>query len=164
MAKRPVRKGKGAKAKPDRGRGRPPFQVTQRLRRKVEQARAIGMSQDEIAMAVGCSTNTLLKYFMAELQTGHAKRRFEVADMLFREARGGNVSAMRKLFDETLMKEEPPAPESDDDCAADTELPILKPAPKGKKEEATDLAKTAHVGTAWDGILPSLDPSKVPKN
>jgi len=71
------------------------------LRREVEQMVACGMSEDDAARGIGCSTPTLQKYFSEELMTGRAKRRREIISMLFRAARAGNVSAQRKLHDMT---------------------------------------------------------------
>lgn len=79
------------------GRGRPQFKPTPALRRKVEELVSCGMSKDECARAIGCSTPTLEKYFEDELANGVAKKRAEVIGMLYRAAKKGNVTAQKKL-------------------------------------------------------------------
>ncbi|RWQ16105.1 hypothetical protein [Mesorhizobium sp.] len=79
------------------GRGRPQFKPTPALRRKVEELVSCGMSRDDCARAIGCSTPTLEKYFEDELANGVAKKRSEVIGMLYRAAKKGNVTAQKKL-------------------------------------------------------------------
>jgi hypothetical protein len=79
------------------GRGRPQFRATPALRRKVEELVSCGMSKDECARAIGCSTPTLEKHFEDELANGVAKKRAEVIGMLYRAAKKGNVTAQKKL-------------------------------------------------------------------
>jgi hypothetical protein len=78
-------------------RGRPEFKATRAMRREVEQMVAVGMSEDDVARAIGCATPTLAKHFAEELATGRAKKRAEVIKLLFKTARKGNVSAQKKL-------------------------------------------------------------------
>lgn len=77
--------------------GRPTFQVTAKHRRQVAELIACGMTQDDVARAIGCTKPTLLKHFPEELRTGAAQKRAEVLGMLYRNARKGNVSAQRHL-------------------------------------------------------------------
>lgn len=77
--------------------GRPEFTVTAPLRQKVAECAAVGMSQDDIARAIGCSTPTLVKHFEEELTTGAAVKRAEVVGLLFKAARKGNVAAQKAL-------------------------------------------------------------------
>lgn len=77
--------------------GRPAFKATPALRQKVEQLISCGMTQDDVARAIGCSTPTLTKHFEEELTTGAAKKRAEVISMLYRNAKKGNVSAQKAL-------------------------------------------------------------------
>ncbi|HUC70398.1 MAG TPA: hypothetical protein VMS01_04320 [Stellaceae bacterium] len=106
--------------------GRPPFKPTAKLRRAVEEMRACGEAQETIARAIGCSDETLRKHFANELATGHAVRRREVIGLLFQSARGGNVSAQRKLDDMTRPGAARPEGE--------------RAPPLGKKEEAQEAA------------------------
>lgn len=78
-------------------RGRPQFRPTATQRREVEEMIACGMSEDDVARAVGIATETLRKHFVEELATAKAKRRGEVIKLLFRNARKGNVSAQKHL-------------------------------------------------------------------
>lgn len=107
-------------------RGRPAFKATASLKREVEEMTSCGMSEDDIARAIGCSTPTLRVHFQEELLTGRSKRRREVIKLLFKSARGGNVTAQKKLEDMTAM--------------AATIRPPEAPQPKvqklGKKEQA----------------------------
>lgn len=77
--------------------GRPPFKPTPALRRKVEELVSCSMSQDDVARALGITAPTLVKHFPEELANGAAKKRSEVIGMLYKAARGGNVTAQRKL-------------------------------------------------------------------
>lgn len=82
--------------------GRPAFKATAKLRRQVAELISCGMSQDEVARAIGCSTPTLVKHFPDELATGAARKRAEVIGLLYRNARAGNVSAQKQL--ETMTR------------------------------------------------------------
>jgi len=87
------RSGKGRAASP----GRPAFRPTIEQRRTVEEMKFCGESDNTIARALGIDPDTLRKHFPDELADGHAQRRKEVIGMLFSSARGGNVSAQKKL-------------------------------------------------------------------
>lgn len=77
--------------------GRPPYRATIEDRRTVEQMKFVGESDNTIARALGIDPDTLRKHFADELADGHAQRRKEVINLLFESARGGNVSAQKKL-------------------------------------------------------------------
>ncbi|HEV2099438.1 MAG TPA: hypothetical protein VGR45_11005 [Stellaceae bacterium] len=109
--------------------GRPSFKATPSRRRTVEEMVACGESHDTIARAVGCSDETLRTHFADELATGHAKRRSEVIGLLYKTARGGNVSAQRKLAEMTGRGPALSEP--------------LKQPPPGKKDEARAAATAA---------------------
>lgn len=82
--------------RPSRG-GRPAFRATIEQRRTVEEMKFCGESDATIARALGIDPDTLRKHFADELADGHAQRRKEVIGLLFTSARGGNVSAQKKL-------------------------------------------------------------------
>lgn len=63
----PVRDRKGE-------RGRPPFEVTDRIRNKVKLLLAMGWANERIANAIEVSLATLKRYFRAELKTRDAMR------------------------------------------------------------------------------------------
>lgn len=77
--------------------GRPAFKATAATRRKVEELVSCGMSQDDVARALGISRPTLAKHFEDELSNGTAKKRAEIIGMLYKAAKRGNVTAQRKL-------------------------------------------------------------------
>lgn len=74
---------------------RPPFQPTAEQRRRVLVAAGAGVSQREIALALGLSRNTLAAAFWTELHTGRAVARLELLQGLYRAARGGSATAAR---------------------------------------------------------------------
>lgn len=77
--------------------GRKPFAPTKAHRRKVEELASVGMPHLAICKVMGISDPTLQKYFADELAGGAARKRAEVVAMLYKSARGGNVSAQKKL-------------------------------------------------------------------
>lgn len=124
--------------------GRPPFKPTQVMRRKVAIAAGGGMSETEIATALGIARGTLRKHFKEELKAGALSKRLEVLDAMHKAAKKGNVSAQRAYLS-TVMAMNEPAP-----------APKAKPAApkKGKKEQAQEEAASATMGTEWDDLLP----------
>jgi hypothetical protein len=132
--------------------GRPEFKVTDTLRRQVAIAAGGGMSHEEIAIAIGCSRNTLEKHFAAEISEGALKRRFEVMQALFRAATGKgkrvNVTAAKAyLATPAFAAPPPPHPHGEEDGE--------KP---GKKEQADIDARNAADGTPWGSILTTKTP------
>jgi predicted transcriptional regulator len=79
-------------------RGRPPFEVTERIRNKVKLLLALGWSAQRVANAIDVSLATVKRYFRAELAQRDAMRdrldarRLEIAA---EKAMTGNPSAMR---------------------------------------------------------------------
>lgn len=88
---------KSAKRSGRSGGGRPAFRPSIEQRTTVEEMRYCGESEAVIARAIGIDVDTLKKHFEDELADGHAQRRKEVIGLLFRDARSGNVSAIRRL-------------------------------------------------------------------
>lgn len=131
--------------------GRPPFKPTPAMRRKVSAAKAGGMSEEAIALALGITRPTLNKHFMVELETGAAVKRMEAVDALFTQVRKGNVAAIKAAL--LLGAAIEPAPQPG---APAGEKPAA-PAPAqrlGKKEAQQAAAVGAADGTPWAGILP----------
>ena len=122
--------------------GRPPFKSTPGLRRKVEELVCCGMSQDEVARAIGCSAPTLVKHFGEALTTGVARKRAEIIGMLFKAAKKGNVTAQKKLEEMSRVV-----------SASESFERPARPARVGKKEEAAAAAVTAGEGTDWGDDL-----------
>lgn len=125
------------------------------MRRKVMTAKAGGMSEDSIALALGITRPTLSKHFMVELTTGAAQKRMDALDALFTQAKKGNVAAIKTVL--LLNDAAGPPPKESQGAGEGTPAPAAAPAPAmrlGKKEQAQMAAKTAADGTEWDGLLP----------
>ena len=105
------------------------------------------MTHDAIARVLGIDGNTLRKHFSAELEFGAQRKRAEVIGMLFKSAKGGNVTAQKKLEDMTKVVVA--------EAGIVEELPAeAARTPKlGKKEEAAQAASTAGRGTEWGDDL-----------
>lgn len=106
------------------------------------------MTHDEIATAMGISTPTLRKYFAFELSQGAYGKRQAVIEAIFKTALKGNASAQKTYLG--LVPQFTPLTPDTDGAGKDT----AKAAPKGKKEQAKDDARTAQAGTQWDELLP----------
>lgn len=84
-----------AKRKP----GRPPFEITKEVLRKVEGYASRGMNYEQISAALGISSETLGRYrklnldFMEAIKAGQAKGIGEITNALFTQAKDGNTSA-----------------------------------------------------------------------
>ena len=130
--------------------GRPPFKPTPAMRRKVAAAKAGGMSEDAIALALGITRPTLAKHFMAELSTGAAVKKMEAMDALFIAAKKGSVPAIKAvlLLGAAVEPAQPGAP------AGETPAAPAPTARLGKKEAQQVAAVGAADGTPWAGVLP----------
>lgn len=125
-------------------RGRPSWKPTAAMRRKIEEMRSCGMSERDIALAMGVDAKTLRKHCGLELDTGGAKRRAEVIDVLFRTARKGNVSAIRRLEELTRAgKYMGGAVEDPDEGDEAAPPPKEEPQAQGKKAQRQQRAKKA---------------------
>lgn len=131
--------------------GRPSYRPLPSEREKVEVWSAAGMSQREIALALGISEPTLREHFRDELDFGPAKRRAEALTMLHKAARDGNVAAIRALkshFEEAeltrlqAMGLVPVAPERRE-----------RPETPGKKAVALADAHNIMAESDWAGLL-----------
>lgn len=80
-------------AEPNRGVGRPEFKVTPEGRRTVEAMASYGVPEKSIAAVLGCHEQTLRKHFPEELAVSHIKANAKVAETLFKQATGGNITA-----------------------------------------------------------------------
>lgn len=79
-------------------RGRPAFKPTPAMRRTVEQMVSVGDSQITISRALGIAKDTLELHFAEELKNGYAKKRREIVELLYKNAKKGNVTAQRTLL------------------------------------------------------------------
>jgi predicted transcriptional regulator len=125
-------------------RGRPTFKPTAALRRKVEELVSCGMSQDDVARALGISTPTLTKHFEEELANGTAKKRAEVIGMLYSAAKKGNVTAQKKLEEMSRIA-----------GAAE--------AVKGREKKEPELGKKEQEKIAADQVTGKFAPPAPPK-
>jgi AcrR family transcriptional regulator len=114
------------------------FRPTSAMRRKV-QTLVVEMSEDEIARAIGINRSTLRRHFSNELQTGRATVRAEAIEMLRRQAKKGNVAAIKAL----LQRSDQPPP--------------AKPKPRvaklGKKQAVALAAELPPPGSGWEDLL-----------
>lgn len=135
--------------------GRPPFKPTPALRRKVASAKAGGMSEDAIALALGITRPTLAKHFMVELTAGAAVKKMEALDALFAQVKKGNVTAIKAVL--LLGDAIDPRPKAGAGAGAGEQAASV-PASAGrlgKKEAQQVAAVSAADGTDWAGILPN---------
>lgn len=131
---------------------RPTFKPTKAQREEVAASKALGMSNDRIALALEISRNTLEKHFANELDIGAAKCQMQVRAQLFKQVRKGNVSAIKHamtMIDRTAAQA---AFEGKQDADP-------KPEPLGKKAAANEAAKSAGVDTDWGRDL-QFDPHR----
>lgn len=129
MAEKPTRR-----RSPSKG-GRPPYKPTTEARKRVEEMKFCGESDNVIARALGIDPDTLRKHFADELETGHAQRRSEVIGLMFDAARKGNVSAMKRLDEMGRAAGASEALKSRDGSAA------AAPVKEGKKAEQQRVAE-----------------------
>lgn len=126
-----------------RKRGRPPFSPTAQNRRTVEEMKACGEPTELIARALRLDVDTLKRHFADELAQGHAERRREVVGLLFKTARKGNVTAIKKLEEMTRIAG------ADADALGQPEAPA-RPAKLGKKAQAQAEAEAVVAGGGAD--------------
>lgn len=86
---------------------------------KVEILIAARWSEEDIAIAIGCSRPTLRRHFADNLRLGRLRRRAEVLVGLHDEAVGGKVGAVRQF----LALTEPPAPADPESDVPATQTP-----------------------------------------
>lgn len=75
------------------GAGRKPHKPTAEQRKTVEAMAGYGILQTDIGTVVGVSKPTLEKHYRTELDTGAIKANSRVAESLYKNATGGNVTA-----------------------------------------------------------------------
>ena len=66
---------------------------TPETRVQVKTLASVGTPQEQIAIVVGITKNTLLKYYRKELDTAMTMANAKVAQSLFQQATAGNTSA-----------------------------------------------------------------------
>lgn len=133
-------------------RGRPEFEATEDLREKVEWYIATGMTQEEIARAIGCTVPTLVKHFSDNLDNAYSRKKAAVVDMMVETAKAGNASIQKRLEQiistrGAMLQFDNPPPKPSESKAPPAAAPV------GKKEMQAEAAKTAGAGTDWDSLL-----------
>jgi transcriptional regulator with XRE-family HTH domain len=123
-------------------RGRKKMRVNNELREHVAMLRASGMTQEQIADAIGCSVPTLVQYFSLELNEGKAAKRAEMIRALWSAAIAGNVTAMKAWL---ALNDRDTAPKAITRPSAEPKL--------GKKEQALVDAKAAPHSGGWADLV-----------
>ena len=75
--------------------GRPEHRPSLKDRRVVTRLAGLGISQNQIAAALGCARKTLAKHYHEELRDGSAKVEAELVQNLARLAGGSDATALR---------------------------------------------------------------------
>ena len=127
-------------------RGRRKLRFDAQTYKKVENLRALGMNQEEIATAINVSVPTLRKYFLPELQAAVSRVKARVFLAMMDKVDEGSVPAMRAALQLLEQGGAMPAPVRSRGKAE---------APVGKKLQADLDAITAHRGTDWGSLLPN---------
>ena len=140
-----------------RARGRPQFKPSATQRRSVEQIVSCRDSKRMIARALNIDEDTLNKHFVEELENGAARKRREVIDMVYKGAKKGNATLIKRLEEMTRIsgaKEDLDQPENPKGKSA---APTSPRAPKrGKKEIQRDEALLAGQNSEWGEDLAPL--------
>lgn len=121
------------------------FIPTDEQRESVEIAIACGMSERDVAVAVGICRETLRKYFAQELLTGRAKKRFQLYSEMWKTATDGNVSMQKHLESHLAAIDGGETFREKAVAAADPKL--------GKKEAALLAAQTPDRGSALGDLI-----------
>ena len=66
---------------------------TVETRTKVNVLASVGTPQDQIALVIGISKNTLIKHYRKELDTAMTMANAQVAQSLYQQAKSGNTAA-----------------------------------------------------------------------
>lgn len=128
--------------------GRKRYVPTREDRERVKLLAAADTPHGVIASRLGISEPTFRRAFSGDLETARAEKRAEIVELLHREARKGNVAAMRELaakIDEADLKARALAATLAD-----------RPAPKvtaGKKVQVADAAQKAMKEGKWAGLM-----------
>jgi len=141
-------------------RGRPQHIPTLENRNKVSMMLAKGWSNERIAGVLRCTLPTLRKHYFSELKYREVARdrlEMELDMMLMREAKAGNVAALREM-DRRMEKNDIAVGHSsfytDQRRAVQSvENAAPKDEPVGKKRRAAQDAQRAGEGTDWGSDL-----------
>jgi hypothetical protein len=128
-----------------------------------------GTPEADIACALGIELSTLRRVYRAEVSTGAFRKRVELVQTMYAQAKAGNTGAAKAYLAMQPATTAPPAKKSGKNKAAATtpstpaadepaaEAPVAAPKPVklGKKDQANATARTAQTGSAWASVLPN---------
>lgn len=125
--------------------GRPRYEPTDKERAQCKALAGMGVPHTDIAIVLQISTPTLRRHFRTELDAGAIEANAKVAQSLFKQAtdlqKPSVVACIFWLKTRAGWSESGAEPRTPRD-----ELP-------GKKEQQNRAARTAQVGTEWEGLL-----------
>lgn len=121
----------------------PRFKPTDEQRKQVESMCAYGIPEHAIAELIGIDDKTLRKYFRHELDTATHRANSAVAQSLYQKALGNGPQAVAACI--FWLRTRARWREHDR-----VDVPFI---PLGKKEQATEAARTAGVGSEWASDL-----------
>jgi len=98
------------------------FKPTATQRRRVMRGIAIGLTLQQLAEDLGVAYGTMRRVFAAEIKTARVRVRLDTADLLYKAARRGSVSAMKALLQMT-DRWRPELDEDDDDASWEAAVP-----------------------------------------
>ncbi len=84
-----------------KGRGRPPFEPTDKDRRLIKEMASCGTPQVGIARTIGITVNTLRKHFKDELARAEDEANFRVAQFMFATIMGMPIPGVPPVTNET---------------------------------------------------------------
>lgn len=128
VAAKPKRKRAPVGQRRDRS-GRPEFEVTQAMRDRVKMLIGSGMEAADVSIVMGCSRQTLYKYFPDEIRHARVVMKAEALELVWKQAREGSSPMIRRAVELTSV------PQTREALLADRGAEIEpKPEKIGKKE------------------------------
>lgn len=124
--------------------------------------RSCGESENVIAKSLKVDVDTLRKHCAAELDNGFSNRRREVIGMLYKSARGGNVTAQKRLEEMTRVAgaaADFDAKQKEAGTAGPT-TPAPRMLKRGKKEIQQEEALNAGLNSEWGEDLAPIAGTK----
>lgn len=73
--------------------GRPPYEPTEEGRKLARTLSAVGIPFEDIAAKLEISSDTLVKYYKADLDAGRIDANAAIGQTLFQQAKNGNTAA-----------------------------------------------------------------------
>lgn len=117
---------------------------SEETRKTVQAMAGYGIPHEDIGVVVGISPHTLRKHYVKELASGHVVANSKVAQNLFKIATGEGREAVTAAIFWLKVRAH---------WSEYTAAPPAKPAPLGKKQQATLDAEGAALGTEWGSLV-----------